>query len=239
LSLALSHRRLFSCFQRPARLGNPIFCDELKSDDGWTRKILGTLGLVINLNQTRQGIVTAGHNCHRNVEVVYGILSSTVAEETTEWSPHFDLVISFLPVNFSCPSDANDVDGTYADENSGQALNGQIVRISPSPPVIGTEIYFCGAMNKSVGRYLGTVTYHRNECYSCQFSSGTHGDSGSCVFYRSGPNSFVAFGNLTAKHETGGDLYIVTPLSPLFHSRAVSLFASQTVAIQENDTDDY
>ena len=215
-------------------MGNPIFSDEIEPD-GWTHESLGTLGLVVyyihpDSKKTIQAIITAAHNCHRNFEVVYGFIYGRGTSEEAFGNPAPDLVVSMLPNGLTYSSDTNSVDGKYANSKvESTAITGCISKISASPPGVGTQIFFRGAVNKAVGEYISNVKYKKMECYLCRFFAGDHGDSGACVFYKSNSNEdeYIAFGIMTAKINSGhrNDHYVVTPLSVIANSKnpAISL----------------
>ena len=233
LSLALSYRRLLSCCQG-VRIGNPIFSDQIE-EDGWSTEILGTLGLVVEIQTAesetpRQAIITAAHNCRRNFEKVYGFVCGRGTQENYNCNPAHDVVVSMLPIGSSCSIDANSVDGKYANATETTSITGSIIQISPLPPPQQTEqIFFRGAVHKAVGKYIKGIVYKQMDCYLCQFSAGDHGDSGACVFYQLNATEYIAFGILTAKID---DQYVVTPLSVIAKSTFPSISLAGRLSMQ-------
>lgn len=216
LSLALSHRRLFSCDKVPVRCGIPIFSDEILAD-GWTSEVLGTLGFIVRrIGQAPTcSIVTAAHNCRRNFEVLYGFLRGAGAVESMGWCSAHDITISDLPPHIIPTADCNNVSGQYCigEDIFTDLVDGHLEDISVHPPPEGTDVYFKGAIHSARGKYIDSEVYRGISIHRCSFYSGNVGDSGSAVFYRNINGKYVVFGTLTA---LVGSWYVVTPLTNLF-----------------------
>lgn len=210
---------LTCCLQFPVKLGMPIFCTQ-QLQNGQSSVSVGTLGCVVQGKDTSEYyLITAAHVCRRNMHIQYLLYWGVGAVENNKWKEnHLDITVSNLPTTFKPDDHTNSVAGTYtALDNTTEELRDCCVTKFNSRVKSDMVVYFKGVYNSGKGIIKGSVYYYGISHITCQFSVGTHGDSGALVFRMKDNGECVAVGILVAALAAPSKNYshIVAPLLSL------------------------